>query len=79
MTSEDENFIFAIIQVVAPTLKRLNNSHKFLIIGFVASLGRNYYMREKNYKISLINFKLLKNWIFVSYMIGKKLIQNYLT
>lgn len=49
MVSKDRNFVFATLQVVAPSFKGFNNSQEFLIISFVPTLCRNYLPQEKNY------------------------------
>ncbi len=77
MVSKDEDLIFAALQVVAPSLKGFNNNQELLIVSLVLSLNEDYLLREKGYWMLLTNFALKKNWIwvFICYVIGKKLIR----
>lgn len=49
IVNENENFILATFQVVAPSFKGFNNSQKLLVISFISSLNRNYLSGEKIY------------------------------
>ena len=54
MVSKDKKIQFVASQVVVLSL---NNSQKFLIVGFVVSLSKDLLLREKSYKVPLTNFK----------------------
>ncbi len=49
MVSKDEDLVFAIFQVVAPSLKGFNNSQELLIVSLVPSLNRDHLSKEKGY------------------------------
>lgn len=57
---------------MAPSRKGFNNSQQLLIMSFISSLGGDYFLREKGYRVLLANFELGRKWTFVSYMIEKK-------
>ncbi len=46
VASEDEDLVFAAFQVVAPSLKGLNNNQELLMVGFVSSLSRNHLSKQ---------------------------------
>ncbi len=81
MVSKDEDFIFATLQVVAPSLKGFNDSQELLIVDFVPSLSGDHLSREKSYWVPLANFGLwkIRIWIFVGHVTGRMLIQSHLT
>ncbi len=56
MVSKDEDLVFAVFQVVAPSLKGFNDSQELLIVGFVPSLSGDHLLREKGYWVPLANF-----------------------
>ncbi len=74
MVSKDKNLVFAVLQIVVPSLKGFNNNQELLIIGFVLSLSGDYLLREKSYWVLLANFGFRRIWIFVGHVTGKILI-----
>ncbi len=58
MVHKNKDFIFVALQVVALSLKSFNNSQKLLVISLVAGLGGDYFLKAKDYKVSLTNFGL---------------------
>ncbi len=63
MVNQDEDLIFADLQVVAPSPQGFYNSQELLIVGFVLSLSGDHLLREKGYWVPLTNFRLRRNWI----------------
>ncbi len=63
MVNKDKNHIFAVFQVVAPSLKSLNDSQELLIMSLISSLNKDHLLKEKDYWISLTNFRFRRNWI----------------
>ena len=57
MVNEDKDLVFAVFQVVAPSLKGFNDSQELLIIGLVLRLSGNHFSKEKGYWMLLANFK----------------------
>ncbi len=49
MVIKDEYLVFVAFQVVVPSLKGFNNSQELLVVGFVSSLNRDYFLRKKGY------------------------------
>lgn len=47
MVYENNDLIFAILQIVALSLKSFNNFEELTIEGFVARFCRNYFLRKK--------------------------------
>ncbi len=60
VVNEDEDLMFAVFQVVAPSFKGFNDSQELLVVGFVSSLNGNHFLREKGYWVLLANFRLWK-------------------
>ncbi len=79
MVTKDEDLIFAALQVVALSLKGLNDSQELLIVGFIPSLSGDHLLREKGYWMLLANFRFGRIWIFVGYVTGRMLIRGHLT
>ncbi len=79
MVSKDENLVFVVFQVVAPSLKDFNNSQEILIVSLVLSLSGDHLSREKGYWVLLANFKFRKIWIFMGHVTGRMLTQGHLT
>lgn len=46
--NKEKDLIFTTLKVIVLNFKGFNNSQAFLIIYFVASLGRDHFLREKN-------------------------------
>ncbi len=63
IVNTDEDLVFAVFQVVAPSLKDFNDSQELLIMGFVPSLSGDHLLREKDYWVPFTNFGLKRNWI----------------
>ena len=57
MIGKYKNFEFAALQVVASGFKGLHYGQQFLIIGFVPSLCRNHFLREKGYGVPLTGLR----------------------
>ncbi len=49
IVDKDKDLVFAAFQVVTPSLQGFNNSEKLLIVGFVLSLSKDHFLREKGY------------------------------
>lgn len=49
MIDENRNFVFIAFQIVAPIFKDFKNSQKLLIVGFITSLSRDNFLKEKSY------------------------------
>ncbi len=79
MVNKKENLIFATIQIVVLSFKIFDNCQELLVISLIAIFGRDLFLREKGYKVLLTNFALRKIWILVGYVIGRTMIQSYLT
>ena len=47
--SKNTDLIFVAFEIVVSSLKDLNNSQKFLIIGFIIGLNRDRFSRKKGY------------------------------
>ncbi len=58
IVTKDEDLVFPVFQVVAPSFKSFNNSQKLLIVGFILSLSGDHLLREKGYWVLLDNFRL---------------------
>lgn len=72
MICENKNLIFIALQIVASSLRDFNNSQKLLIVSLILSLGRDYFLRKKGYRVSLANFGLrIIKMIFVSHIIRR--------
>ena len=67
MVCKDKDLVFAVFQVVALSLKGLNNDQKLLIVGFIAGLSRDHLLREKNNSRPLTNFQ---RWIEIVCFMG---------
>lgn len=78
MVIKDENLIFIVFLVIAPSLKSLNNGQNFLIISLIINLSNDHFLRENRHKMLLANFRLEKNCIFLGYIITRILIQSHL-
>ena len=50
---KDKNLIFAAFQVMAPSLKCLNNGKKLAVLGLVSSFCRNHFFRKECYWVPL--------------------------
>lgn len=61
MMSEDKDLVFVAFQVVAPRFKGLYNGQKLLIMSFVIGFSGDHFLKEKSYKVLLVNFGLKKN------------------
>ena len=48
MVRKDEDLVFAALQIVAPSLKGLNNGQELLIVGLLAGLSKDHLLRKKN-------------------------------
>ena len=57
MIGKYKNFEFAPVQVVALGLKYFNYGQQFLSVGFVPSLCRNHFPREKDNGVSLAGLR----------------------
>ncbi len=80
IVNKDKDLIFIILQVVAPSLKSLNNGWKFLIMSLILHLYKKYFLRKKGYWVPLANLGLKEiRMNFVVHVIVKRLIQNHLT
>ena len=53
---KDEDLVFSILQVVATSLKGLNNGQELLIMGLVAGLSGDHLSRKKSDWMLLTNF-----------------------
>ena len=53
MIGKHKNIKFTVLQIVASSLKGFNYGQQFLIMGFIPSLCRNYFPREKGYGVPL--------------------------
>lgn len=42
--NKNKDLVFAVFQVMAASLKSLNISQKFLIVGLITNLGGNYFL-----------------------------------
>lgn len=69
--SKNEDLVFANLQVVALSLKGFNNSKELLIMSLIPSLDEDYLLREKDYKVLLVNFGLRRKGPVIGYVIGR--------
>lgn len=60
MVNKGENLVFEVFQLVVPSLKGFNDSQELLVESLIVSLGENHFSREKNYRVPLANFRLIK-------------------
>ncbi len=63
LVSKDEELVFAVLQVVAPSLQGYNDSQELLIVSLVPSLSGDHLLREKGYWVLLANFGIRRKWI----------------
>ena len=49
MVRKDDELVFAALQIVAPSFKGLNDGQELLIVGLVAGLSKDHFLREKSY------------------------------
>lgn len=79
LINKDENFKFIVFQVVVLSIRGFNNSKEFLIVNLISSLGRDNFLKKKDYWVLFASFELRKKWIFVDYVIESYLVRNHLT
>lgn len=44
-------------QIVIPSIKGFNNSQELLVVSFIANLGRDNFLKKKDYWILFTNFR----------------------
>lgn len=67
--SKNKNLLLRAFKVVIPSLKESNNGQELLILSFITSFGKDYYLRKKNYRMPMTNFRFRKYWIFMGHII----------
>lgn len=63
MISEDKNLVFTALEIVPPSLEKLNNGQEFFIMNFVSSLSKNNFSQKVYYRMTLTQIEL--NYIFL--------------
>ena len=55
--NKDKDLVFIAFQVSMPSFQSFNDSQEFLIVSFIPSLSKNYFLGEKRYLVLFTNFR----------------------